>query len=1280
MTEGQLSLLPPAAYANQQLFSSWYLETRLREDPQWSGVAEEAERVRRGLRAQLDAERAALHAANESQTEQRWIRPVLDALGWGYEVQPRKRSQGSEHVPDYALFATAADARTAASDRDVNLLFKRAIGVLEAKRWERDLDAGGGAGDTKVPSGQIVNYLVRTQTRWGILTNGTEWRLYYRDADFADSVYFGVSLPALLADEPVSLGASNERISAAEAFRYFYLLFRPNAFDRAAVPEARCWLDVVRRASERYARGVEDELRPRAYRAVTALVRGFARASGAASRDVAADAVRSRDLLDDALTVLFRLLFILYAEARELLPIRHEGYRRQSLLALRERAAKDRDGHQQLFPAGRNYWNDLRDLFRIINGAPEWRLDGIPVYDGGLFDPAKHPRLDAAYVSDPQLAEAIDLLSRAEDPEDGRLHFVDYTPLNVRHLGSIYEGLLEYVVAHAEKELPVLREHGRVVRDAVRVGDLYLATDRGERHESGSYYTPDYVVQYIVEGTLRPLVDGRTLEEILELRVLDPAMGSGHFLVAATAYLARAAVTAADASSDRASGAIVHPRLSLGEGAEPTPDHLRRLVVERCIFGVDRNPRAVELAKLSLWLATVQRGKALNFLDHHLKCGDSLLGARVGELASAPRKKGSGKDSRQEARGQYNVFDTAYRVALSRSVGSLQVLELLPSDTAEDIALKDRIFREADALLDRFRDVGDLWMSAWFGNTVTEQQYTAALDALRASDDDWRRLRDEPWFAAARETRATVGPFFHWDVEFGEAFYTDKGELRDNSGFDAVVGNPPYVRMEAFRNIKDFLRHRYRTYETRADLYVYFMERSLELLRDGGEYGVILSNKFLRANYGKPVRKLFASETAIREIVDLGGLPIFPGATVRAAILLARHGRESVTPTRWAEMTRLEPASFQSDVQAAFVELGEGAVGGEEWMLVSPQVGAMLERLSAATVPLGQTVDGQICWGVKTGYNEAFFLDAATRGQLITADPRSAELIRPLVVGEDVRRYHLASRARYLLYIPHGCDISRYPAVLAHLEQHRARLEARATIGSHKWYELQQPQEAYSAGFESDKIIYPDIARGVRFCLAAGPLYPTNTCFFIPRGDFFLLSVVNSRVVEFVLSLTSSELEGPRSSYLRFFTQYMERLPVPRITESTAPRARTDLTHWLTGLYADGLRAAGIDPDIPDAVRALGPVVAALPGVSRVSLVGSWARGTARDDSDVDLLVVRDTSGSHGARRLDVLRHLGATPWPVDPIVVTPGELSAAQAGSFLSQLRRNEVVLDAPP
>ena len=640
-------VLPIEKHRNHYLFSDYYLNTLLPQQPSWREADAEAAEALEALR-RLHADKRALlrPALSEAALEEEWVRPVLDILGHTYHVGASLPSPEGTRTPDYALFPDEETRRAALPHLGTAEFFKTALAVGDAKRWDRSLDRRltDGAGDAfsnANPSYQIDYYLRITGCDWGLLTNGRLWRLYHRESSFRLDVYYEVDLINLLQQGQV------------EPFKYFYLFFR-----RAAFPE---FLNRVLRESREYAQGVSEDLKERIYEALRLLAEGFLKYPGTSLTPADLKAIH-----DNALILLYRLLFIFYAESRRLLPLENRSYAQvYSLKAIKEEIARKLDKGMTYLPRRATIWDNLKALFHIINEGSEEL--GVPAYNGRLFDPAKYPFLEEHTIGDAYLVRALDLLARTEGPQG--LDFVDYRDLEIRHLGSIYEGLLEYQLRYAEEPMLVRRERGRevyvktsevsetseVLEPTIQAGEVYLVTDRGERKATGSYYTPDYIVKYIVENTLGPLVDekqravqerltelearlkaahgeNRKLlerelarvregfgEAVLELKVLDPAMGSGHFLVEATDYLAQRIVDF---------GVALGARAETGDGADDTEiSYWRRRVVESCIYGVDVNPLAVELAKLSLWLATAAKGKPLSFLDHHLRCGNSLIGA-----------------------------------------------------------------------------------------------------------------------------------------------------------------------------------------------------------------------------------------------------------------------------------------------------------------------------------------------------------------------------------------------------------------------------------------------------------------------------------------------------------------------------------------------------------------------------------------------------------------------------------------------------------------------------
>lgn len=539
---------------------------------------------------------------------------------------------------------------------------------------------------------------------------------------------------------------------------------------------------------------------------------------------------------EQSFILLYRLLFIMYAEDRRLLPYRiNRAYTNNRSLGLkRDEIASTLDRHREGREADYSHdetaiWSDLSDLFDLVDSGH--KTYSVPAYNGGLFDPEAHRFLTEKQIDDWYMARIVDQLGRAHDPQkpEAGLFRVDYHDLAIQHLGGIYEGLLELHPHYAADEMIVVRKRGqgrveeKVQPSSERVpqgyqatdiiyrpGSIYLLTDRGERRATGSYYTPDHIVEYIVEQTLRPLcsrisgalaleieeaerqhteAQGGEREEILRrlerlrndyddrilrLRVLDPAMGSGHFLIRACQYLAEEIATHPN-TGDEAAAEI--------SGDESSLTFQKRRVVEHCLYGVDMNELAVELAKLALWLETVAADRPLTFLDHHLRHGNSLVGAEIASLGVLP---GEIK--------LLNKFEQQVEEQLPQMLAPLSAIEQAPSETTEQVKEKQRLHVAFEKAREPFRLLGDLWCSTFVkhnGAEITSEQYKRALDML-TQPRQFKKIADEPWFqAAVRIARRPDMNCFHWELEFPEVFFNEGGRPA-NAGFDAIIGNPPY--------------------------------------------------------------------------------------------------------------------------------------------------------------------------------------------------------------------------------------------------------------------------------------------------------------------------------------------------------------------------------------------------------------------------------------------------------------------------------------------------------
>ena len=585
-------------FNNSGLFSNHYLENIIQKAPEWDDDALLPE-VYSAIRDIYVKKNRNFERYVEADLEHNWIRPVLDRLGHYYGVQESVHQDPLK--PDYAFFADKKDLDEAYSHKKgSDDFYKNAVVVGDAKAWNVALDKsrqGKVLREAANPSLQIDNYLRATPPKWAILTNGRLWRLYHEDTSFKLDCFYEVNLPELM--EQV------ERTGEMEPFKYFYLFFRRQAFPEE--PLGPSFLDRVREESLAYAQKVGSDLQENVYRAMKILAEGF---FAEPSNSLSHSEEDIREVQDNSMRLLYRLLFIFYAESRKLLDTDNRRYREMSLKKLKEEIAEKLDQGEAPLAVRSTYWEGLRDLFRLINDGSEafgYSREEffIPAYNGGLFDPEKNPFLSSKRIGNSYLAQALDLLARSAG-ERGKA-YVDYSSLDIRHLGSIYEGILEYRLHRAGESMAAVREKGREVwlpekeagsrkvTDRAEAGRLYLVTDKGERKATGSFYTPEYIVKYIVKNTLGPLID-KMMEEammsaelraglykkLLSLKVLDPAMGSGHFLVEATDYIAREIIHAREMARQE--------ELESEAVAEADIHWARREVVRNCIYGVDLNP------------------------------------------------------------------------------------------------------------------------------------------------------------------------------------------------------------------------------------------------------------------------------------------------------------------------------------------------------------------------------------------------------------------------------------------------------------------------------------------------------------------------------------------------------------------------------------------------------------------------------------------------------------------------------------------------------------------
>lgn len=813
-------------WANKNLFSDHFLKKILPERVEGWEKEKRIREVFEEIKRKYSEEKELLESYNEAQLEEHFIIPIIKILGHHYEVQ--ERTYKTRKQPDYAFFPDEESRRESHSNKGEKSFYRKAIGVGDAKAWEKSLDkklGKGAAFEDQNPSFQIDTYLRETAPEWAILTNGRRWRIYYQETSYRMDSYFEVDLVDIVSKDDL------------ESFKYFYFIFRLEAL----LPDetGKNFLNKVYEGSLDYAKELGEDLQENVYRALKILAEGFL--------DLKENELKKKPetikvIHDNSLVFLYRLLFILYAESRGLLDLSNETYNKNfSLNSIKHEIAEKIDKGADFTKWRKYHWDRLQELFSLINegseskGIPKKDLF-IPPYNGGLFDPSKHEFLEKKEVGDLHIAKVIDLLSRSNGG------FIDYSSLDIRDLGSIYEGLLEFKLKVAEEDMVSIKKRGREVwiprkkagkkkiRDEVKEGELYLLTDKGERKATGSYYTPEYIVKYIVKNTLSPIVeqkrkeaqqnDQKESDALLSINVLDPAMGSGHFLVEAVDFLTEPFLDAINNDVEK----------GLTPEAEYDPERAKRKIVSHCIYGVDLNPLAVELAKLSLWLKTIAKNKPLSFLDHRLKCGNSLIGSNLEDLPWHPRKK---EKNKEQERLDISGFT-------KKLVDTTKKLTEISDDTLDNIRRKEEIFSEFKKTLeyDMMKTLADLRTSIYFGNEVDEDTYgNYSGDAFFSTKKDWWKKKERD-FAQKGTELAEEKRFFHWELEFPEVFY-EKGKPKENPGFDVVIGNPPYGA-ELSKQDRNFLPEKFNTSKAYTNTGLQFIELCEILTKKNGGYGQIV--------------------------------------------------------------------------------------------------------------------------------------------------------------------------------------------------------------------------------------------------------------------------------------------------------------------------------------------------------------------------------------------------------------------------------------------------------
>ncbi|MBM0610967.1 class I SAM-dependent DNA methyltransferase [Helicobacter pylori] len=753
---------------------------------------------------------------------------------------------------------------------------------------------------------------------------------------------------------------------------------------------------------------------------------------------------------------------------------------------------------------------------------------------------------------------------------------------------------------------------------------LGLVFEKLNGYKEGSFYTPSFITSYMCKESITPIVldkfnaiyewDCENLEALrgkidrnfsnekakeylntlLSLRICDPAVGSGHFLVSALNEMVLIAYELGLIASlyrydlKLENDEIIIHYTQTGEifnytkaHSENDPHHhiqkelfeLKKSIIENCLFGVDINPNSCEITKLRLWIELLkysyyifEEGKNTNNLetlpniDINIKCGNSLI-SRFDfkqSLTHYPNIK--------EKTQQYKKLVKNYKEGLfdDKTRLSNQIKDLLK--TFQNFCLNDKYKKEIKAFVTQCEEYRKLYGNyfakddADLGAFISENPFPKHENI---SDNEEIQQQAYQYFLKLKQTYNMIYNFnnsLEWRFEFPEVL-DDEGDF---SGFDCIIGNPPYIRQEHIKDIKPLLEKQYQDfYNSTADIYTYFFALSYHLLKEKGFNAFITSNKYARAKYGAKLRELLLKKTTIVSYMELNALKVFESATVDTSIM----SFIKQSPPKESLFNYYEPTpNDKNDLKSACpLPMRQNALSTESFIFADATLLDLRDKIESIGTPL-KDWDIQINRGILTGANEAFILTTEKREEILNAcktqeeRKRTDALIKPILRGKDIKRYSYEWASLWVIatFPSLKLDIDDYPSLKTYLSQFRPRIDQSGEKDCRKktnnqWFETQDTI-AYHGEFEKEKIVYGEIVQEPRFYLDNGEcelgyFYAEATSFILTGEHLhYLLGMLHSKLITFAFK-TFYAGGGLGESGYRYKKAFIERLPIPQITE-----------------------------------------------------------------------------------------------------------------------------------
>lgn len=798
----------------------------------------------------------------------------------------------------------------------------------------------------------------------------------------------------------------------------------------------------------------------------------------------------------------------------------------------------------------------------------------VPYLNSSLFEPTgiEHGTLFISNLRDDKtipIYSSTVLKSESGKKRTGNLSTLEY----------LFEFLNAYDFSSEGKE--EIQEDNKTLINASVLGLIF---EKINGYKDGSFFTPGFITMYMCRETIRKAViqkfnetkdwnckdidslydkieDRQEANNIINsLKICDPAVGSGHFLVSALNEMI-AIKNDLKVLQDREGKRlkeyqfeVVNDELIVtdedGELFEYNPTnkenqriqetlfHEKQTIIENCLFGIDINPNSVKICRLRLWIELLKNAyykneselETLPNIDINIKCGNSLI-SRFDLDADLKKALKSSKWTIDSYRIAVDTYRNAQNKEQKRAMEKL--IDDIKNDFRSEISLNDPKVKKLKKLQ------GEI-----FGMTNQTQMFELSRKEKIAWNKKLKKLSEDSKkleiIIEEIKNNKIYEEAFEWRFEFPEVL-DDNGDF---VGFDAIIGNPPYIRQEGITDLKPYLQSNYKTYSGRADLYVYFYEKGITLLKSNGVFCFITPNKFFRAKYGVDLKKYLDTELNISNIIDFGELPVFEEASTFPMIFIAKKTKLERTDfyyTLIKELGSIKENVFQA-IKANSYVLESKNINGANWNLNKPHISDLINKLLNNKILLKDIEEINLYSGIKTGYNDAFWINDEIKNKLISENPNSIELIKPLCRGTDIRKWQVTNEDLNIIYTHSETEIEKYPAVKDYLFQFKDRLKKRAV--KQPWWQLQQAQNRDGI-WDNPKILYPDICKESRFTLDQKSIYSDMKGFVLTSSSKFILALLNSSLIWWYLKQICAVLGDPdKGGRLQLKSQYIEKIPI----------------------------------------------------------------------------------------------------------------------------------------